>query len=293
MDEPYSCCSVPQFCLTLCDPVDYDMPGSLPFTLYQSLLTLMCIGSMMPFNHLVLCQTLLFLHSIFPSTWVFSNESVLCSRWPKYSSFSFCISPLKEYSGLISFRIDWFDLLAVQGILKSLLQHHSLKTWILQCSAFFMVQLSYPYMTTGKAIALTIWTFVSKVMSVLFNMLSRFVMAFLPRSKHLLISWLRSQYAVILEAKTIMSVTVSIVSHLLALKIWEQMPWSKFLLMLRFKPAFSFCSFKFIKRLFSSSLLLAIRVVSLAYLRLLILLLTLLIPACTSSSPAFHMMYSV
>ena len=128
MDEPYSCCSVPQFCLTLCDPVDYDMPGSLPFTLYQSLLTLLCIGSVMPFNHLVLCQTLLLLPSIFPSTWVFSNESVLCSRWPKYSSFNFCISPLKEYSGLISFRIDWFDLLAVQGILKSLLQHHSLKT---------------------------------------------------------------------------------------------------------------------------------------------------------------------
>ena len=136
MDEPYSCCSVPQFCLTLCDPVDYDMPGSLPFTLYQSLLTLLCIGSVMPFNHLVLCQTLLFLPSIFPNIWVFSNQSSLHIRGPKFWSFSLSISPSNEYSRLTSFRVDWFDLLAVQGALKSLLQHHSLKASILWCSAF-------------------------------------------------------------------------------------------------------------------------------------------------------------
>ena len=144
----------------------------------------------MPSNHLILCCPLLLPPSIFPSTRVLSNESVLCIRWPKYWSFSFSISPSNAYLGLISFRIDGFDLLAVQGTLKSLLQHHSSKTSILWHSAFFMVQLSYPYMTTGKTIALTIWTFVSKVMSLLFNMLSRFVIAFLPRSKHLLISWL-------------------------------------------------------------------------------------------------------
>ena len=140
----------------------------------------------MPFNHLVLCYSLLFLPSIFPSIIVFSSESVLCMRWPKYWSFSFSISPSNEYSGLISFRIDWLDL-AVQGILKSLLQHHSLKASILQHSAFFIVRLSHPYMTTGKTIALTRRTFVDKVMSLLFNMLSRLVITFLPRSKRLLI----------------------------------------------------------------------------------------------------------
>ena len=144
----------------------------------------------MPSNHLILCLPLLLLPSIFPSIRGFSNESVLYIRWPKYWSFSFSISPSNEYSGLISFRMDWFDLLAVQGTLKSLLQHHSSKASILQCSAFFMVQLSYPYMTTGKTIALTRWTFVSKVMSLLFNMLSRWAIAFLPRSKSLLISQL-------------------------------------------------------------------------------------------------------
>ena len=141
----------------------------------------------MPFNHLILCHPLL-LPSIFPSIRVFPNESALCIRWPKYWSFS--ISPSKEYSGLISFRIDWFDLLAVQGTLKSLLQHHIAKMSILWHSDFFVVQLSHPYMSIGKTIALTRWTFVGKVMSLLFNMLSRFVMAFLPKSKHLLISWL-------------------------------------------------------------------------------------------------------
>ena len=146
----------------------------------------------MPSNHLILCHPLILLPSIFPSIRVFSNESVLHIRWPKYWSFSFSISPSNEYSGLISSRIDWFDLLALQGTLKSLLQHHSLKASILWCSAFFMVQLSHSYMTTGKIIALTVWRFIGKVMSLLFNMLSRLVIAFLARSKRLLISWLQS-----------------------------------------------------------------------------------------------------
>ena len=143
----------------------------------------------MPPNHLILHHPLLLLSSIFSSIMVFSNESVLHIRWPKYWSFCFSISPSKEYSGLISFRMDWLDLLAVQETLKSLLQHHNSKASILQRSAFFIVQLSHPYMTTGKAIALTRWTFVGKVTSLLFNMLSRLVIAFLPRSKHLSISW--------------------------------------------------------------------------------------------------------
>ena len=142
----------------------------------------------MPFNHLILCRPLLLLPLIFPSIKIFSNELALHIKWPKYWSFSFSISPSSEYSGLISFRMDWLDLLAVQGTLKSLLQHQSLKASILWCSTFFMVQLSHPYMTTGKTIALTIWTFVCKVMSLLFNILSRFVIAFIPRSKCLLIS---------------------------------------------------------------------------------------------------------
>ena len=152
----------------------------------------------MPSNHLILCQLLLLL-SIFPSIRVFSNESGLRIRRSKYWSFSFSISPSNEYSGLISFRMDWLDLLAVQGTVKSLLQHHSLKASILPCSAFFMVQLSHPYMTTGKTIALTRWTFVGKMVSLLFNTLSRLVIAFLPRSKCLLISWLQLPSAVILE----------------------------------------------------------------------------------------------
>ena len=155
----------------------------------------------MPSNQLIFGRALLLLPSIFPSIRAFSNESILCIRWPKYWSFSF--SPSNEYSGLISFRIDWFDLLAVQWSLKSLLQHHSSKPSILWYSVFFMVQLSHPYMTTGKTIALTRWTFVGKVMSLLFNMLSRLVIAFLPRSKHLFISWLQSPFAVILEPKKI------------------------------------------------------------------------------------------
>ena len=152
----------------------------------------------MPSSHLILCHPLLLLPSIFHSIGVFSNESVLRIRWPKYWSFSFSISPSNEYSGLISFRMDWFDILAVQGTLKSLLQHHSSKASILRCSAFFIVQLSHPYMTTGKTIASTRWTFVGKVMFLLFIMLSRLAIAFLPRSKCLLISWLQSPSAVTL-----------------------------------------------------------------------------------------------
>ena len=159
----------------------------------------MSIKSVMPSSHLILCRPFLLLPSIFPSIRVFSNESVLPIRWLKYWSFSFSISPSNEYSGLISFRIDWLDLLAVQGTLKNLLQLHSSKASILQCSAFFIVQISHPYMTTGKTIALTRQTFVGKVMSLLFKTPSRLVIAFLPRSKRLLISWLQSPFAVILE----------------------------------------------------------------------------------------------
>ena len=159
----------------------------------------MSIESVMPSNHLILCHLLLLLPSIFPSIRVFSNESALCMRWPKYWSFSFNISPSNEHPGLVSFRMDWLDLLAVQWTLKSLLQHHSSKAAILQSSAFFTVQLSHPYMTTGKNIALKRQTFVDKVMSLLFNMLSRLVITFLLRSKRLLTAWLQSPSAVILE----------------------------------------------------------------------------------------------
>ena len=181
------CCSFTQSCLTLYDPTDCSTPASLSFTISQSLLKLMSTESVMPSNLLILCHPLLLPPSIFPSIRVFSNESALHIRWPKYWSFS--ISPSNEYLGLISFRINRLDLLAVQGTLKSLLQHHSSKASILWLSAFFMVQLSHPYMTTGKTIALTRQTFVGKVMSLLFKMLSRLVIAILPRSKCLLISW--------------------------------------------------------------------------------------------------------
>src|SRR5574341_575916 len=164
--------------------MDCSMPGSLSITNSQSLLKLMSIESVMPSNHLILCRPLLLLPSIFPSIRVSSNESTLRIRWPKYWSSSFSIIPSKEHPGPISFTMDWLDLLAVQGTLKSLLQHHSSKASILPCSAFFMVHLSHPYMTTGKTIAMTIWNFISKVMSLLFNMLSGLVIAFLPRSKH-------------------------------------------------------------------------------------------------------------
>src|SRR5574339_467470 len=173
----------------------------------------MSIESVMPSSHLILCRPLLLLPPIPPSIRVFSNESTLHMRWPKYWSFSFSIIPSKEIPGLISFRMDWLDLLAVQGTLKSLLQHHSSKASILQWSAFFTIQLSHPYMTTGKIIALTRWTFVGRVLSLLFNKLSRLVITFLPRSKHLLISWLQSPSAVILEPPKIKSDTVSTVPH--------------------------------------------------------------------------------
>ena len=175
---------------TTCQP-------SLSITNTQSLLKLMSIELVMPSNHLILCHPLLLLPSIFPSIRVFSNDSPLRIRWPKYGSFSFSISPSNEYSGLIAFRMDFLDLLAVQGTLKSLLQHHSSKASILRCSAFFIVQFSHPCMTTGKTIVLTRWTFVSKVMSLLFNILSRLVITFLPRSS-VFISWLQLPSAVIL-----------------------------------------------------------------------------------------------
>ena len=186
--------------------------ASLPFTISRSLLKLMSIESVMSSNHLILCCPLLLPPSIFPSIRVFSNVSALHIRWPKYWSFSFSISPSNEYSGLISFRMDWLDLLAVQGTLKSLLQPHSSKASVLRCSAFFMAQLSHPYMTTGKTIALTRQIFIGKVMSLLFNMLFRLVISFLPRSKRLLISWLQSPSAAILEPRKIKLATLSTVS---------------------------------------------------------------------------------
>jgi len=246
----------------------------------------------MPSSHLLLCRPLLLLPPIPPSIRVFSNESILCIRRPKYWSFSFSIIPSKEHPALISFRMDWLDLLAVQGILKSLLQHHSSKASILQCSAFFIVQLSHPYMTTGKTIALTRWTFVGKVMSLLMNMLSRLGITFLPRSKHLLISWLQSPSAVILKPPKIKSGIVSTISPSISHEVMGPDAMIFIFWMLSFRPTFSLSSFTFIKRLYSSSSLSAMRVMSSAYLRLLIFLLAMLIPACASSSPAFLKMYS-
>ena len=240
--------------------------ASLSITNSWSLLKLMSIGPVMPSNHLILCRPLLLLPSVFPSIRVFSKESVLCIRWPEYWSFSFSISPSNEHPGLISFRMDWLDLLAIPGTLKSLLQCHSSKASILRHSAFFIVQLSYPYMTTGKTIALTRRTFVGKVRSLLFNMLSRLVIAFLPKSKCLLISWLQSPSAVILGPRKWSLSLFSLFPHLFAMKWWDHLVFW----MLSFKPTFSLCALIFIKRLFSSSLFYAIRVVSAVYLRLLI-----------------------
>ena len=185
-------------------------------------------------------------------------QSVIHIRWPKYWSFSFSISLFNDYSGLLSFRINWLDFFAVQGTLKSLLQHHSSKASVLWCLAFFIVQLSHPFMTTGNTVALTRWTFVGKVMSLPFNMLSRLVLAFLPRSKCLLISWLQSPSAVILEPPKIKTITVSTVLHLFAMKWWDWMPWPWFFECC-FKSAFSLSSFTFIKRCFSSSSLSAMK----------------------------------
>ena len=205
----------------------------------------MSIESVIPSNHLIFCHLLLLLPSIFPSIRVFSDESVLCIRWANYWSFSFSISPSNEYSGLISFRMDRLDLLAVQGTFKSLLQYHGSKTSILQCSAFFIVQLSHPYMTTGKTIALTRQNFVGKVMSLLFNMQSKLVITFLPRSKHLLISWLQSPSAVILEPPKIKSVTVSIVCPLICHEVLGLDGMILVFWMLSFKTTFSTLLFCF------------------------------------------------
>ena len=201
---------------------------SLSITISLSSLRLMSIESVMPSSHLILCHLLLLLPPILPSIRVFSNESTLCMRWPKYWSFSFSIIPSKEYPGPISFRMDWLDLLAVQGTLKNLLQHHSSNASILRSSAFFTVQLSHPYVTTGKTIAFTRRTLVGKVMSLLLNILSRLVITFLPSSKRLLISWLQLPSAVILEPPKIKSDTVSLFPHLFPMKWWNQMPWSLF-----------------------------------------------------------------
>ena len=199
-------------CVWLCaTPWTAACQASLFISNSRSLLKHMSIESVMPSNHLILCHSLLLPPSIFPSIRVFSNKSVLHIGWPKYCSFRFSISLSNEYSGLISFRMDWLDLLAVQGTLKSLLQHRSSKPSIFQRSAFFIIQLSHPYMTTGKVITLTRWTSVGKVMPLLFNTLSTFVIAFLPRSKHLLISWLLSPSAVILEPPKIKALTVPFV----------------------------------------------------------------------------------
>ena len=221
----------------------HEQQASLSITNSWSLPKLMFIESVMPSNHLIFCHPLLLLPSIFPSIRVFSNESALHIRWPKYWSFSFNISPFNEHPGLTSFRMDWLDLLAVQGTLKSLLQHHSSKASVLQCSGFFIVQLSHPYMTTGKTIALTRRTFFGKVMSLLLNMLSRLVITFLPRSKCLLISWLQSPSAVILEPKEIKSATVSTVSPSICHEVMGPDAMTLVFWMLSFKPTFSLSAF--------------------------------------------------
>ena len=211
---------------------------SLSITNSQSLPKLMSIELVVQSNHLILCCPLLLLPSIFPSIRVFSNESAVSIRWPKYWSFSFSISPSNEHPGLISFRMDWLDLLTVQGTLKSLPQHHSSKASIFWHSAFFIVQLSHPYMTSGKIIALTRWTFVGKIISLLFNMLSRLVITFLPRNKCLLISWLQSSSAVILEPKIIKSATVSTVSPYICNEVMGSDAMILVFWMLSFKPTF-------------------------------------------------------
>ena len=213
--------------------------ASLSITNSWSLLKPMSIESVMPSSHLILCHTLLFLPPIPPSIRLFSNESTLCMSWPKYWSFNFSISLSKEYPGLIPFRMDWLDLLAVQGTLKSLLQHLSPKASILRCPAFFTAQLSHPYMTTGKTIALTRQTFLGKEMSLLFNMLSRLVIIFLPRSKRLLISWLWSSLIPILEPPKINSDTVSTVSPSICHEVMGPDAVILVFWMLRFKPTFS------------------------------------------------------
>ena len=235
--------------------MNHSTPG-LPVhhQLLESTQTSMSIVSVMPSSHLMLYRLLLLLLSIFPSIRVFSNESALRISWPKYWSFSFNISPSNEHPGLSSFRMDWWDLLAVQGTLKSLLQNHSSKASILQHSALLIVQLSHSYMMTGKTLALTRWTFVGKVVSLLPNMLSRLVITFLPRSKRFLISWLQAPSAVILEPRKIKSATVSTFSPSLCHEVMGPDAMILVFWMLSFKPTFSLSSFTLIKKLFSSSL---------------------------------------
>ena len=221
------------------------LQASLSNTNFRSSLKLMSIESVMPSSHLILCRPLLLLPPIPPSIRVFSSESTLRMRWPKYWSFSFSIIPSKEHPGLISFTMDWLDLLAVQGTLKNFHQHHSLKASTLWHSAFFTVQLSHPYMTTGKTIALTRRTLVGKVMSLLWNMLSRLLITFLPRSKRLLISWLQSPSAVILEPKKIKSDTVSTVSPSISHEVMGLDAMIFVFWILSFKPTFSLSTFTY------------------------------------------------
>ena len=235
--------------------------------------------------HPTISSPVIHFSSNLPSIRVFSNESVLCIRWPKYWTFSFSISPSNEYSGLISFTMDWLDRLQSKALSR-------VKNINSSALSFFIVQLSQPYLTTGKTIALTRQTFVGKVMSLLFSMLSRLVKAFLQRSKHLLISWLQSPSAVILEAQKIKSVTISIVFPSICHEVMGPDAVILVFWILHFKPTLSHSSFTFIKRLFSSSSLSAIRVKLSAYLRLLIFLLAIFFPVCVSSSPAFLMIYS-
>ena len=284
--------SVTQLCLTLCNPMDHNMPG-LP--IHHQLLEFTqahvhWVGDAIQPSHPLSSPSPpafnLFQHQgLFK--WVSSLHQVT-----KLLEFQLNISPSNEYSGLISFRMDWLDLLAVQGTLKSLLQHHSSKASILWCLASLIVQLSHPYMTTGKTIAFMRQTFVGKLMSLLFNMLSRLVITFLPRRKHLLILWLQSPSAVILEPRKIKSATVSTVSPSVSHEVMGPDAMILVFWMLSFKPTFSLSSFTFIKRLFSFSSLSAIRVVSSAYLKLLVYLPAILVLACVSSSPAFLKMYS-
>ena len=252
----------------------------------------MSIELVMPSKYLLLCCPLLLLDSILPSIRTFLNESVVHIRWPKYWSFTFSISPFNEYSGLISFRVDWLDLLAVQGALKSLLQHHTSKASIFWCSSFFMDQLSHPYIpvVTGKTIALTRQNFVGKVMSLFWNMLSTLVIAFLPRSKRL------NFMAAVTICSDFGAQENKVCQCFQCFPIY--FPWNDgtgchdLFWMLSFKPSFSLSSSTLIKKFCSSSLLSALRVLSSAYLWLLIFLLAILIPACASSSLAFCMMYS-
>ena len=279
--------SVTQSCPTLCDPMNYSTPGSPVHHQLPELVQthVHWVSHAIQASHL--CHPLLLPPSIFPSIRVFSSESALHIRWPKYCSFSFNISPSSEHPGPISFRRLVGSPCSPRDS-QDLLQQGSTKASVLWHSAFCTVQLSHPYMNTGKTIALTRWTSVGKVMSLLSNMLSRLVTAFLPRSKRLLISWLQSPYTMIFQPKKLKSLTDSHVSRSICHEVMGPDAMNLVLWMLTFKPVFSLCSFTFIKRLSSS--LSAIRVVLSAYLKLLILLPAILIPACASSSPAFRMM---